>query len=106
MAVYYDTAGKYLQSCTTLEAKIIALDNVIAVLEAQLLTPASSGNDNISEYQLNDGQTIIREVYRGTKGITAALESMEMLKQKYVNRLNGRVHRLVDSKNFRRHGIW
>ena len=106
MAVYYDTCGRYLQSCTTLEAKIIALDNVISILEAQLLIPASAGNDNISEYQLNDGQTIIREVYRGTKGITMALESMEILKQKYVNRLNGRVHRLVDGKNFRRHGIW
>lgn len=106
MAIYFDTTGRYLQSCTTLQAKITALDNVIAILESQLLTPASSGNDNISEYQLNDGQTIIREVYRGTKGITKALESMEMLKQKYVNRLNGRVHRAVDSKNFRRHGIW
>lgn len=106
MAVYYDSCGRYLESRTTLEQKIVALDNIISVLEAQLLTPAESGNDNVSEYQLNDGQTIIREVYRGTKGITAALESMEILKQKYVNRLNGRVHRLVDSKNFRRHGIW
>lgn len=106
MAVYYDSCGRYIQSYTTLHDKIVALDNVISILEAQLLTPASAGNDNVSEYQLNDGQTIIREVYRGTKGITQALESMEILKQKYVNRLNGRVHRLVDGKNFRRHGIW
>ena len=106
MAVYFDTCGRYIQSYTTLQAKIIALDNIISLLEGQLLTPATTGSDNISEYQLNDGQTIIREVYRGTKGITQALEQMEMLKQKYVNRLNGRVHRLVDGKNFRRHGIW
>lgn len=106
MAVYFDTTGRYIESCTTLQQKITAIDNIILILIGQLSTPASSGSDNISEYQLNDGQTIIREVYRGTKGITDALNALEIQKQMYVNRLNGRVHRAVDTKNFRRHGIW
>lgn len=106
MAIYYDTTGKYIESCTTLQQKITAIDNVILALIAQLGSPSASNSDNVSEYQLNDGQTIIREVYRGTKGITDALNALEIQKQMYVNRLNGRVHRAVDSKNFRRHGIW
>lgn len=106
MAVYFDSTGRYIESCTTLQQKITAIDNIILILIGQLATPASSGSDNISEYQLNDGQTIIREVYRGTKGITDALNALEIQKQMYVNRLNGRVHRAVDTKNFRRHGIW
>ncbi len=106
MAVYYDTTGRYIESCKTLQQKIAAIDNVILLLIGQLRAPASTGSDNVSEYQLNDGQTIIREVYRGTRGITDALAALEIQKQMYVNRLNGRVHRLIDSKNFRRHGIW
>ncbi len=106
MAVYFDTTGRYIESCTSVQQKIIAIENVILKLIGQLGAPSDSNSDNISEYQLNDGQTIIREVYRGTKGITEAINALQIQKQFYINQLNGRVHRAVDSKAFRRHGIW
>lgn len=95
MAIYFDSTYKYIQSCTTLQQKIAAIDSVIDILIGQLSSPSSSNSDNVSEYQLNDGQTIIREVYRGTKGITEALASLEQQKQLYVNRLNGRDRKSV-----------
>lgn len=96
--VYFETAGLYIESCTTLRAKITAIDNIISAL---LTTAANAAaNENITEYTLNDGQTIIKSTYRGMKAIQDSINSFEKLKQMYVNRLNGRVMRLVDSKNF------
>lgn len=97
--VYFDTCGLYIQSCTTLQAKIAAIDLIIQALEDASLSAASSSN--VSEYQLNDGQTIIKELFRGPKGIADSINAYEAIKQRYVNRLNGRVVRGVDSKNFR-----
>ncbi len=98
MALSFDTCGLYIQSATTLRAKITAIDAVIDALELQAADSVLT--QNISEYQLNDGQTIIKQTYRGAKGIADAINSFEAIKQRYVNRLNGRVFRAVDSKNF------
>jgi hypothetical protein len=97
--VYYDTCGLYIQSRTTLEAKIAGIDAIIDALELAALAAASGSN--VSEYQLNDGQTIIKELFRGPQGIATAINNFEAIKQRYVNRLNGRVVRAVDGKNFR-----
>lgn len=98
MALTFDTCGLYIQSATSLRAKIIAIDTVIDALELQAADSVLT--QNIAEYQLNDGQTIIKQTYRGSKGIADAINSFEAIKQRYVNRLNGRVYRAVDSKNF------
>jgi hypothetical protein len=96
--VTYDSEGVYIASCKTVRAKIVAID---AIIDALMLTAAkSASNDNITQYSLNDGQTIINTMYRGTKAIFESIKSFETLKQMYTERLNGRVVRLVDSKNF------
>lgn len=100
--VYFDNCGLYVQSVTTLEAKIAAIDAIIDALEVQALNAAAT--QNLSEYQLNDGQTIIRQTYRGAQGIANAINQFESIKQRYLGRLNGRVFRAVDSKNFRNGG--
>jgi hypothetical protein len=96
--VEYDSAEIYIQSKTTLREKIAAMDAIISALETTALKAA--GTDNISEYQLDDGQTKIRTMYRGASAVFRAIQDFERLRQMYVNRLNGRMVRLVDGKNF------
>lgn len=98
--VVFDRFGLYIQSKKEIADKIIAIDEIIKALEDSALLVAGGG-DAVSEYQLNDGQTIIKQVYRGTAGIAKAINDFEAIKQRYVNRLNGRVIRSIDSKNFR-----
>jgi hypothetical protein len=100
--VYYDSCGVYVLSKKTLAEKIQAIETIILALEASALT--SAGNEGISEYQLNDGQTIIKQVYQGSGGVAKAINDFEAIKQRYINQLQGRVYRLVDSKNFRNNG--
>jgi len=97
--VVYDSAAIYIDSQTTIQGRITAIDSIITAL---LTTAAkAAANDNISEYWLNDGQTQIKTMYKGADAVMKSIKSFETLKQHYVNQLNGRVMRLVDSKNFK-----
>lgn len=97
--VYYDSAEIYVQSATTLKAKIARIDAIITALETTALKAAA--NENISEYMLNDGQTVIKTVYNGSDAVAKSIEAFERIRIRYVNRLNGHSFRLVDSKNFK-----
>lgn len=95
----FDSAAIYIDSCTTIRAKITAIDAIIAAL---LTTAAkAAAKDNILEYNLDDGQTKIRSAYRSTAEVFQSINNFERLKQLYVNQLNGRVFRLVDGKSFK-----
>lgn len=98
MAIY-DSAAIFIESQTSLKAKVDAIELIIDAL--LILAAKAATNDNISEYQLNDGQTVIKTVYKGVDGILQSIEGLEKIKMTYLNRLNGRVMRLMDSKNFR-----
>ncbi len=98
--VEYDSAAVYIEGAVSLRDKISRINEVIdALIKA---ATAAAANDGISEYALDNGQTKIKTVYRGTAAIFNSIKDFERLKQIYVNRLNGHVTRLVDSKNFRR----
>ena len=97
--VYYDSADIYISSATTLREKITRIDAVIEALETTALRAAATGN--LSEYALNDGQTTIKTVYRDVNAVAASITAFETIKERYINRLNGRHVRLVDGKNFR-----
>lgn len=97
--IYFDNAGLYIESQTTIAAQIIAIDAVIAAMNSALLR-AATGAD-VSEYQLNDGQTIIKQVNRGVTGIAQSIQALRIIRQDYINQINGRVFRALDSKNFR-----
>jgi hypothetical protein len=96
---WFDNCGLYIESQKSLADKVKACDQVIDALMATLLRAASG--DDIGEYQLNDGQTIIRMASRGVEGISKSLQAMKIIRQDYINRINGRVYRGMDSKNFR-----
>lgn len=98
--VVYDSAQIYIDSCTSLKEKITRIDQVIDALMSTALKAAA--NDNIDEYWLDDGQTKIKTIYRGAGAVMESIKSFEAIKQMYVNRLNGHVVRLVDSKSLRR----
>lgn len=96
--VYFDSADLYIESYSTNVAKIAAISAIQDALLSSALKAAAKGD--ISEYMLNDGQTIIKTVYRSGAEIQKAWNDFERIKQIYINRVNGRMVRLVDSKNF------
>lgn len=97
--VIYDSAYIYVDSCTSVKEKITRLDAIITALEDTALK--SAANDDIKEVNLDDGQTKIRTEYKGTDAVLKSIEGFIKLKNYYINKLNGRVTRLVDSKSFR-----
>lgn len=95
--VTYDSAAVYVDKCSTLEAKVIAID---AIIDALFLTALkAAAGENISQYSLNDGQVIISTTYKTAADVQKSINSFEQLRQMYINRINGRVIRLVDGKN-------
>jgi hypothetical protein len=98
----YDSAAVYIESFSDTTSRIKAIDSII---EALLLTAAKAASgDHIFEYTLDNGQTIIKSTYKGADGVYKSIQAFEKLKQMYINRLNGRVVRLVDSKNINGYG--
>lgn len=95
--VYYDSAALYIESATTTKAKITAIDAIITALLSLAATAATS--ENVSEYTLNDGLSVIKESYRGTEAILKSVKAYEQLKNTYLRRLNGSHIRLVDEHN-------
>ena len=98
----FDNCGLYIESKSSMADRITAISAVIVAMEAALLR-AASGQD-VSEYQLNDSQTIIKVTNRGVDAITKSMQALIALKQYYINNYNGRVYRALDSKNFPNHG--
>lgn len=66
------------------------------LLDAQI---AFQADPNKKEYRLDDGQTKVSVQYRDLEAVAAAILVWERTKQIYLNRINGRMVRLVDSKN-------
>lgn len=85
----YISISQYIENECTLKGKIKAIDNLIDAFELKLLDTV--GSANYSEYQLDDGQMKVKTTYRSPKDVMAAITELEKLKQRYVNRLNGRV---------------
>lgn len=96
--VEYNRASLYLETKSSIREKIIAID---AIIDALLVSAAdAASNEGITEYWLDDGQTKIKTVYRSSESIFKGITAFQRLRQIYVNRLNGRVSRLVPSKSF------
>lgn len=95
----YSSADLYIE-CDNDKRKIVKRINCIidALLKVALKAAAS---DNITEYNLDDGQVKIKTLYRGADQVYVAIEKYRKLKQAYVNEINGRTFRMVDSKNFK-----
>lgn len=98
--IIFDSSSQYINSQKSNLDKIKAIDKVIAALMDQALLAAA--NEGITEYSFDDGQVKIQEMYRGTEAVMRSVYAFERLKNYYQNKINGRVSRAIDSKNFRR----
>lgn len=97
--VVFDSADIYINSKKTLKEKIAALDAIIDTLLTTCLKAASTGN--VTEYNLDTGQTKIKTIYRSATDVSNAIIAFEAVRNYYINQLNGgRRLKLVDSKNF------
>lgn len=80
--------SQYVECRPTLAEKISAIDALITAHELKLLDVI--GNSDVDEYQMDDGQMKVRTKYRSLADVQKGLDALEILKQRYVNRLNGR----------------
>jgi len=97
--VVYDSSKIYIDGASDLCDKVVRINAIITALEDTALKSAT--NDDITEYSLDDGQTKIKTVYKGTDAVLNSIQSLIKLKEYYLNKLNGRQIRLVDSKSLR-----
>jgi hypothetical protein len=86
------TEADYVRNCTTLTAKITAIDTIIEALMDTALEAAANGG--IEEYSLDNGQTKIRTKYRTAEDVLKSIKSWESLRNFYQYKITGRVTRL------------
>jgi len=99
--VIYDSADIFVDEATDLRGRIDRLRLVIDALESSALKAASGGD--ITEYQLDDGQSKIKTTKGDSASIARSILAFEKILQMNVNKLNGRAIRLVDSRSTKRY---
>ena len=99
MADSYPTVYDYFSCGTTTTEKIAKIDSILDGLYDAAANFAA--NSHIEEYRLDDGQTIIKTVYRTMEDITKAILKFERLRNMLINRnCIGRVIKLRDRDSF------
>lgn len=83
------TISQYIENGTDLYSRIVNINNLINALELKLLESIDSAI--YDEYEMHDGQMRVKTKFRSIADVQKGLDSLEMLKQRYVNRYNGRV---------------
>ena len=100
---YYTKFSDYLiKQKQSDKERLDAIDQLIEMTILKQLDAVTNNDPSISEYQFEDGQVKIRTAYRTSSDFKTALDSLEMIRQVYVNRLKGRVMNLVDYNVARR----
>ncbi len=100
MNFYYCTITQYIESKSSLADKIAAYDAIISSMESAILEATVSGH--LSQYEMNDGQMVVRAQYRNINEMSKALVGLEGIRQRYINRYNGRVTVLRGGVIFKR----
>lgn len=92
------TAKEYIQSKTTLDAKIAAVE---ALIDEMLLNSIESiGNGGTASYSMDDGQMKVMTQYRSVTEVSAGIKSLEKILQTYINRRNGSITVLRSRLNY------
>lgn len=95
MNTEYYTISQYVESKPTYLDKIKAYDTLIASMETAMLNVISSGQGEYAEYEMDDGQMKVRARYRSVNEMQTAITGLEKIRERYVNKYNGRCVRLV-----------
>ena len=94
MAEYFDTPRDYIENANSLKDKIRRIDQIIESLMLSAADPSGSGN--VEEYSYNDGQTIVKSIYRSPKQMTEGIMAWQNIRSYYQRKLEGGVIRLQD----------
>lgn len=93
MAIYR-TITSYISCDSDTKAKIARIDAIIEALEDQLLIAA--GSSDIDEYRLDDGQTIIKTVFRDPTIIEDTIQKLLNRKTRLQNICVGHRYGVMD----------
>lgn len=102
MSYTYNTISLYLESKTSVLERIKAIEILIDAMSLKIGDVASGQNSIISEYWMDDGQMKVKTVYRSLADVEAGISALEKLKQRYVNKYNGRDFVLRDVRGLNR----
>ena len=93
--IFYDNPVEYLKDAgADVVTRINRLTTIIDNLEIAM---ASSGTIDIQNYQFNDGQSQISTNYKSLADITKAIEAFEIIRERLINRSQGRSTIMRDS---------
>jgi phage shock protein A len=93
------TIEVYIESASSLKDRICRIEELIEQMELNLVTVTAGQGAVIDQYQMDDGQMTVRTSYRSVDDIEQGIHALEKLKQRYVNRFNGRSVSLRDARN-------
>ena len=96
------TIAEFLDSKTTLEERISAIDILIDKAILLMADTVGGAGGNIASYELDDGQVRIKTMYRSISEVNSGIDALERMKIRYINRLYGRSVVLRDKSTFRR----
>ena len=96
--ITFNSIADCIESQDSLDAKIATIDTIIDTLMTSVLKAVEKGS--IQDYSLNDGQTVIRTVYRNPNDVIKSIELLERIKNTYISRKTGRAFRLIHGGNF------
>jgi hypothetical protein len=88
MNTEYLSISQYVESKSKLIGKIAAYDLIIEGMEKAILDATVSGH--LVQYEVDDGFMKVRSQFRSVGDMTKALAGLEALRQRYINRYNGR----------------
>lgn len=83
------TETVYIESSSSLSERLTRIDAIIAALENRILTNAVNTSDK-EFYRLDDGQVKIETQYRSLESMAKAIEGYEVIRERILNKLNGR----------------
>ena len=83
------TETLYIESASNLRDKLERIDNIIEALELQMLN-VGAGNSSTQSYSVDDGQVKINTQYSTPKAMADGLIAFETIRQRILNKLNGR----------------
>jgi hypothetical protein len=93
--MFYDNPAEFINGAADVKERINRLSTVILNLETCSVNAAS--NSDVQNYSFNDGQSTISTNYRTISELASAIEAFEKIRERLINRCQGRVTILRDA---------